>query len=1049
MTIFNITANTISAGLRENESLVYGGKNGFTTEIGAIPVLCTSVSANISSVVLTLNNIDKLIDDNSMEHILALPSLVGGESSFIKVPIVQYPQSSKKFRSIAYYDNLSNVSLAISSYNISANSITLNNQEYDSGLISSIFPPTPFYVTLYQPILANNFSNRTAFVSGSFVSKKKTDNIAGLNQTYFMEMPLIPKNKKDINLYIDGNLSNNFSWPGGASINFIVASGSTEATVIVNNYTTPAIERLDLISLSTFNNNYVITNTSYQASDIFFNNELTSNNYYKIKLNKNISSDITGQSIINITPDFIGNISNVSNSSFSLQIEDKNYPYSYELANNKIYYLYQKDKLQFNEAKLDEFGRLNSLSPQTYLVEVTNINRYNRVVGPIKKLITIEPLTISKVASSTVTEQIFIDTTGGASIIANISFPPIKNRDVEGYVLRWRIISSENSISPTFTDVSLDHDENTNEIIYTTPPINRGRTPGSNILDYEITPKINNSLGFSLRGSHALIGKQTVPFGVRNLSVAQQDNFLIYNWDILQTSDGFIFDLDAKEVEIRRFPGVVDINNIDDIDQAWGLSSIIDRIPFPSTNYSKPISVFGSYTFLLRVRDTSDIESDEIAAAVVNISRPTDISVYKNYNEREPGISYINQQGVPLPTSNINPEVSFPSFSEVINGGLIFSDSSNADNSNGSASGFSVYNGTSNLTTGTSAVSEYITQIRDMGKIIKGTVRSAPILSVDNPSVSYASFYDTILSTGVSDESSNDSILVDSAFTGIGSVLGFSNANAAVVSYNAFQRTLTSGGPLGNVYAIRNPGQFAGDEANSNSYALIAGVIDQNSIRLGEVYFANGAPSGSNTFANLTVSGNSYQLVNLTQFGDEGASRNFFGPSRSIVQNLFFRYSTENVFYEASSNGISGYPNHGNTNPFAFAGASSNAELGWKPYIAGEIDFRYLQLKLQLENPLPDQFSILLKEFNYVVDLKQKNFRKSSLQVDNVNGVVVDYSFIGFIEEPVIVATPIGSSNSLSVMISNVSENFCNVQVFDNTGSTVDYAFVNLTAIGI
>jgi hypothetical protein len=1047
MTIFNITANTLTAALSNNDSMVYAGKNGFVTEIGAIPVLCTAITSNTSSIALTLNNIDKLIDDNSMEHILDLPPLLGIGSSFAKVPISQYPKSSKNFGSIAYYDSESNVSLSITSYNISANSIVLENQEYGNALISSILPPTPFYITLYQPIYANNFSNRTAYVSGSFISKKKTDNIAGLNQTYFMEMPLVPRNRKNINLYVDGNLSNNFSWPGGTSINFFVSGDSSEATVVINEYTTPAIERLDLLSLSTFNNNYTVINTSYQVTDSLFNNELTSNTYYKIKLNKDITSDITGQAIINITPDFIGNISNVSNSSFSINLD--NYPYTYELANNKIYYMYQKDKVRFNEAKLDEFGRLNSLSPQKYLVEVTNINRYNRVIGPVKKLITIEPLVIAKVAFSTVTEQIFIDTSGGASIIANISFTPIKNRDVESYRLRWRIISSDSSVSPEFTDVIIDHDETATIITETTPPINRGRTPGSNILDYEITPKINNSLGFPLRATHPLIGKQTVPFGVRNLTVAQQDNFLIFAWSIVQTPDGFVFDIDAKEVEIRRFPGIVDVNSVDDIDRTWGVSTIIDRIPFPSTNYSKPITVFGDYTFLLRVRDTSDIESDEIAAAVVNISRPTNIKVFKSYNEREPGISFITQDGLEFPTSNVNPESSFPSFSESINGGLIFSDSSNADNSNGSATGFSVFSGTSNLTTGTSSVAEYITQIRDMGKIIKGTVRSAPVLSIDNPTIAYAAFYDTIISTGVSDESSDNTILVDSAFSGLGTVLGFANANSAVVTYNSFQRTLTSGGPLGNVYAIRNPGQFVGDESNSNSYALIAGVINANAIALGEVYFANGQLSGSNSFANLTVSGNSYQLINLVQFGDEGASRNFFGPSRSIIQNLFFRYSTENVFYSAASNGVSGYPNHGNTNPFAFSGAASNSELGWKPYIAGEVDFRYLQLKLEVQNPLPTQFGIILSDFNYEVDLKEKNFRRSTLPVDNVEGIVLDYSFIGFNEQPVVVATPLGSSGALSVMISNVSESFCNVQVFDSTNTAVDYAFVNITAIGV
>lgn len=1304
MSIFTIRANT-RAVLSNNESVVYGGKNGFVTELGAIPTLCTSVTSNVGSIVFTLDNVHQLVDDNSMLHILNIATT---DTRFVKVPFRQYPGSTKLKGSISYYDNFSNTSLPITSFNLTANTITVTNQPYDGSTIASVLPSTPFYVTLFQPI-SNNFSNRTAFISGSFVSKRRSDNVQGLDALYNMQLPLTPIDRKYIELYLDGNVSNNFIWSGGNTINFPVSGGSvTEARVVVNHYTVPAIERGDVTTLSTFNNNYSIINTSYQLSDAKYDSELTTNKYYKVKLNKDLSSNTSGQALINITPDFEGKISNVTANSFAVSIDPRDYPYTYELANTKVYYMYQKDKLQLTTAKVDEFGKLNSLSPQTYVIEATNINRYNRAIGPVKKLLTIDPLEIAKVASSSVSEQIFIDTTGGASIIANISFLPVKNRDVESYRLRWRLLSSDSSVSPSYTDVILDHDETADSIVYTTPPLNRGRTPGSNILNYEITPKINNSLGFPLNASHPLIGKQTTPAGVKNLNLAQQDNFLIFTWDILQTADGYVFDIDAKEVEIRRYPGSINTSNEDEIDIAWGLSTIVDRIPFPSTTYNAPITVFGTYTYLLRVRDTSDIESNDIAASVISISRPTNIKVYKSYNEREPGVSYITQDGVAFPTSNINPEAYFSSFSESINGGLILADSSNADNSNGSATGFSVYNATDNLSTGSSSVAEYITQIRDMGKVVKGTVRSSPILSIDNPGVAYAAFYETVVDGGISDASSNITVLVDSAFGGIGHVLGFSNALAAPVSFNSFQRTLTSGGPLGNVYAIRNPGIGAGDTANANSYVLIANVINSTSVLLGDAYGANGvkstswdldyanyvqgfnvssqdvAPNGvffkpdgtkmyvlgsgsarineynlstawnissasflqffsvstqdstpngiffkpdgtafyitglanklvyeysvstpwdiststyvrsflptirdsitdlffkpdgtkmyilhtfpdvlvieynlgtawnistasylqnftfidelvplglsfksdgsrmyvlgsfgdaiqeytlstfwdistatysrefrvdiataetgpnglyfkpdgtdfyitgpirdnvsqfslssvsaDSVYANLTVSGNSYQLINLTQFGDEGANRTFLGPSRSILQNLFFRYSTSNVFYDAASNGISGYPNHGNTNPFAFDGAASNAELGWKPYIAGEIDFRYLQLKLQLINSSPTQFSILLQDFNYEVDLKEKSFRKSTISVNSVDGIVIDYSFVNFVQVPIVTATSISSTSSINAVVSNVSESYCNVQLFDSSGTPISYGFVNITASGV
>ena len=1248
MSIFTIKTNT-QAILSNNESIVYGGKNGFSTELGAIPTLCTGVTSNVSSIVLTLNNVHQLIDDNSMEHILNINT---ADTRYIKVPFSQYPASQKQKGAISHYNNLSTTSLPITSFNLQSNTITVTNQPYDGALIASRLSTTPFYVTLYQPI-NNNFSNRTAFISGSFLSKRKSDNVSGLNAVYTMELPIVPINSKFIELYLDGNLSNTFSWGGANTVTFPVFGLTSEARVIVNHYTVPAIERLDFVTLSTFNNNYSISNTSYQISDSLYSSTLTASSYYKIKLNKDLTSNATAQPLINITADFEGRVSNVTIGSFDVSIDPRNYTPTYELANNKVYYMYQKDKLQLSTAKVDEFGKLASLSPQNYIIEATNINRYNRAIGPVKKLVRIDPLEITKVATSSVTEQIFIDTTGGASIIANISFIPIKGRDVESYTLRWRVSSPESSVSPNYTDVSLPHDEEAATILYTTPPLNRGRTPGSNILEYEIIPRINSALGFTLRASHPLIGKQAFPAGVRNLNIAQQDNFLIFTWGILQTAEGFVFDIDAKEVEIRRYTGVVDVNNPIDIEQAWGVSTIVDRIPFPSTTYNSPITVFGQYTYLLRVRDTSDIESQEIAASVLTITRPTNIKIYKSYNESEPGTSYITQDGEAFPTSNVNPESPYPSFSESINGGLIFSDSSNADNSNGSATSLSVFGDTNDLTSGDSSVAEYITQIRDMGTVLKGTVRSSVELSIDNPSIAYAAFYQTIIADGISDDSSEVSVLVDSAFGGIGHVLGFSNVLAAPVSFNSFQRTLTSGGPLGNVYAIRNPN---GDAANANSYALIAGVINADAIVLGDVYSAEGVrltswdisaatylqsfsvsaeettptglffksdgtkmyitgfsgadvneynlsiawdistasylqnfsvsaqdtiprglffksdgtkmyvvgvdgsdvneynlsiawdistasylqnfsvsaqetfPAGlffksdgtkmyitgfsgddvneynlstawdistatylqnfsvsaqerspidifftadgnkmyiiggtndsvveynispgavDTAYANLTVSGNSYQLINLIQFGDEEVNRTFLGPSRSILQNLFFRYATENVFYDAASNGVSGYPNHGNTNPFAFEGAASNAELGFQPYIAGEIEFRYLQLKLELINPTPDQFSILLQNFKYEVDLKEKNFRKSTVAVNSVDGIVIDYSFVDFVEAPTVTATPISSTSSINAVVSNVSENFCNVQLFDSTGSAISFGFVNITAVGV
>jgi len=260
---------------------------------------------------------------------------------------------------------------------------------------------------------------------------------------------------------------------------------------------------------------------------------------------------------------------------------------------------------------------------------------------------------------------------------------------------------------------------------------------------------------------------------------------------------------------------------------------------------------------------------------------------------------------------------------------------------------------------------------------------------------------------------------------------------------------LTSGGPTGNVYAIRNPGQFANDSTNANMFAYIAGIISANSIQLGEVFFANGRSTGGNSFSNITISGNSYELVDLAQFIDTAGSLTYLGPTRDIVQNVYVRYATDNVFYSAAANGVPGFPGHGNTNPNAFVGASENAALGFKRYVSGDIEFRYLQLKLQYTNKEPSVSSLVLENLTYEIDVQEKTFTTVT-QVSSVNGVYVDYSFKNYIESPKVTASIYNGAGAYTVNISNVSSIGCNVTVYQsNTGLAVSGYNVSVAAIGI
>ena len=1048
------TINTSNTSfLSNNETVVYAGKNGFTTQIGSVPIRCTSLTSNSNFIVMQLDNLYLLVDDNFNDHILNVASNVGTGNVFIKTPIVQYSDTTSQEGSSGYYSKEANISLEVVSFNLSSNSVTVANSPITGGLISSLILETPFQALINQPILSNSFSANCLYVTGSYKSIPHYANVTNTT-SYEVALKVSPRDITDIKVYLDDALTTNFVWSSSTPKKLILPStlNCTQARVLVNIYTVPAIESNDLISFSTFNNTYSVVSTSYETASTKYNSNLTSNTFYKIYLDKPIYSDPLNYYIINISQDLEGYVGNLTSNSFTIDYEDS-YPYSYKLANSGVYYMYQKNKVKYTTAKLDEYGSISGLSPQNYIVEATTINRYNRASATVKGLLQIDGIKLSKVSTVTITERIFIDTTGGASISATLEFPPIVGRDVTSYEILYRIVSSDLSTVPEYTRVIVNQDSTVPFIRHTINNINRGVVSGSNSLEVIVTPLNGSTKGFPTTVIQSLSGKLTNPSGLSDFNITQQGDTIIYTWQFAQTADGYILDIDTKEVEIREYPGSINISDIESINATWTISLVVDRIPFPNTTYTTPISKYGTYTYLIRVRDTSNNESDKINAAVVSLAR-SQSRLYKAYNEGDPATSFATQDGVAFPNSNTYPEVSYPSFYDSNYNGFVYVDSTNVDNSNGSSQGFSVdVDNPSALSTTDEPYAEYTTQIRDVGTILKGAIRIKPVIAISS-AITYNDEY-RLLQSGVSDYhvsaglSVNTSILVDNAFGGIGHILGYSNANAAPSSYNTYAKTLTSGGPTGNVFAIRNPGQFANDQANANMFAMIAGVLNDNAIRLGEVFYANGRSTGSNNFSNLAISGNAYELVDLAQFVDTAGSLTYLGPTRDIVQNIYVRYSTDNVYYSAAANGVPGFPGHGNTNSNAFSGASENSSLGFKRYVAGEIDFRYFQIKLQYSNKEPSLSSVILEGLTYEVDVPEKTFTTVK-QVASTSGSYIDFSFRNYIQPPNISSTIYGPSGGYLVAVSNVSAIGCNVRVYQsNDGVAVSGYNVSVTAIGI
>jgi hypothetical protein len=1051
MAYYNITTSNTSF-MTEGEPLIYAGKNGFTTEIGTIPILCNSIVSNVDSVILTFSNLNLLTDPNFNANVLDVPALVGSSNVYIKVPITQYAASVSQEGSAGYYSRNSYTSLEISSYNIQSNTITAYNKPLSSGLLSDLILPTPFYSIINQTILANNFTANTLFVAGSFLSTLKSANVSSIvDYTTTLKNPA--KYKNAIRIFIDDIAHTDFFWDAldPSFITVPIPSGSSQIDIYLDEYVNPAIESNDKVTFSTYNNNYTIYNTSYSINDPGYNEDMYNSQLYTITLDRPIPSDTLSYYIINTSQDLEGTAGNITSNSFSLDY-DNSYPYSYNLANTGVYYLYQKNRIKYAAARPNEYGLVSGLSPKNYIVEATNINRYNRTSQPIKKLLSITDIKLSKVTNVDISESIFIDTTGGASISATIQFPPLIGRDVTAYEILYRIISDTTTTVPAFTRVLINQDTSQEYLRYTINNLNRGPAAGYNTLEVVIIPTNGDIKGYPNITRHPLLGKLSTPAPLFDFYVAQQQDSIVYTWQFAQTTDGYILDLDTKEVEIREYPGTFDISDEDSVNAIWNISLPINRIPFPNTTYTAPISRYGVQTYLIRVRDTSNIESNIVRAATVTLTRVLS-RVYKAYNEADAATPFIIQDNQNFSNSNTNPEEKWTSFSEGINGGLVLFNSSNTDNSNGSSIGFSVtLDDPDTLSTYAQSRAEYITQIRDMGQVVRGTIRINPIITISSV-FTYNDQYRTVVA-GITDfhestgMSVNSSVLVDNAFGGIGHILGYNNAAAAIANYSSYAKTLTSGGQSGNVYAIRNPGQFDGDEANANTFAFIAGVINANAIQLGEVFYANGRSTGSNAFPNVAIAGNSYQLVDLAQFIDSQGSLTYLGPDRDIVQNVYIRYATDNVFYTAEANGVVGYPGHGNTNPNAFVGASNNSYLGYKRYVYGDIDFRYLQLKLEYINRNPTTSTLVLQGFEYEVDITEKRFSKI-IAVNSVEGVYVDFSYINYVEVPKVSVTPY-STNSYVTAVSNISSNGCTIKVYDpQNGNAVDTENVSVQVLGI
>ena len=220
--------------------------------------------------------------------------------------------------------------------------------------------------------------------------------------------------------------------------------------------------------------------------------------------------------------------------------------------------------------------------------------------------------------------------------------------------------------------------------------------------------------------------------------------------------------------------------------------------------------------------------------------------------------------------------------------------------------------------------------------------------------------------------------------------------------------TYTSGGTIDQ-----------GDFANANSHALIAGFISDQEVKLANTFFANGDLATGNTFANVTVAGNSYLLVNLTQFDDFGAQDTYAGSLGAVTSQTQIRTTTAepgDLFFA-----------NGNVDITNFDGFA--IDQGFKTYQAGSQIFRQFQIKFIVNNSQPDQFDFTIDKFRYTVEKDDVIFSDTVTYAGNPT--VVDFTSAGFINRPVIQIQPLSTATAQTAVVTAASATQVSFNLYD------------------
>ena len=1069
----------------EKFPIIVTGKNGFRGRTGAIKLLCNTVSKidttvgdTVGNIAFTVEGLNVAYDYNFAKHVLNVndaDTFLGLKGSdYVSFPVNEYsntggvnfdfvgfnPRVTQYTSNIILFNSNSAQELTDGSFILSNNQIKIKNAVGNDGSteLFSTIPSAPFLVELAQLLDARFYSNNNFYVAGSEFNHIQSNTITLSGSTHIEPLLIEPRAIEFVSVFIDGiQLStamytlDTTSYPSLLSILNRTAT-DTELKVVIEHYTVPAIEIGDNVQFSSGNTFSVIA-TSYDSDALNtgntfqYNATMTQNNIYTITTDGTPKANIGGLQAVNISPDIVTSLANTNYdtlanvstpiSRFTLDYNKTVYPGNLRLANNGIYNLAFGSG--YESILLPSADRIIPNAPLGAIsIRARNRNFAGRLSEFTTKTVNVTSVPIQRVENLEITESLYIDTVVGVSVRATISFDAILRQEVTDYEISYKLSGSAtdlttfNTVKVAATGVDTD-----GKIRFTVNQVDRGNASGINNIIAKVTPLNRDIRGVPVELSQIILGKTTSPANIFNFTAGQSDQQITLFWEYSKTNE-ILTDLDLEEVIIRKQPGEVS-NTIANFNTAVPLVIVST----PTSRKSTPIDDYGTFTYLARTIDTSGNFSEDVQAFTFTTTEPSSATPIAAYNEDSPSVNFTN-----ITNTNAD-EDNYPSFNTSNAGGLVYetvpgtsAPSSLVDNANGSSSGFSATGDPDDLSvTGSEAI--YYTQIRDLG------MSRAYLTTVDfSGSQAVKTTYNDLRTTIVSDVSETsapfDNVL---KATGVGTLLGttwsaFYDANNKTLIDNSTAGA-TAGTSTENVFAIWNDGQFVNDTSNANSYALVAGVIDADSIELGASYFANGDPTGANTFANITAdAGNTFLVVDLQDYRDD-TTLTFDGASLDVSSQTFLRTSTEaNVWL------MNAALSNGNVNVVQFAGSAVND--GFQIFDAGEKTFKYMQLKLIINHANPDQSDFTLDKIRYIIRKRTETFTTSFAYA--TSPTAVDYASTNFLQAPSVTLGVTDAGNAVFAVLTDFSNTGANVKVFNADGSAKaadSSSTVSLTATGV